>query len=268
MTTNDRKNLGKAVITGASAGLGRIYVDRLAARGHDLLLVARRGDRLAAIADEIRKAHGVEVETMAADLAIADDLAKVVDAIASDASITMLVNNAGTATMKPVAGTTPAQMAAMVNLNVTALAALTLAVLPGFTARNAGVIVNVGSALGFVTRPGVSNFYSGTKAFVMQLTRGLQDELAGTNVRVQLLLPAATATEIWQVSGLQAPKKAMRAEDVVDAGLAGLDRGELITIPSVADADVPLLQTFDEGRLALYASTQTGKLAERYRAPV
>jgi len=269
--TSTRKNPGTAVITGASAGIGRIYADRLARRGHDLLLVARRADRLASAASELRAAHGVKVATLPADLAQAGDLDKVAQAVAADASITMLVNNAGTATMTAVASMTPAQMKAMIDVNVTALTALTLAVLPGFKARNAGTIVNVGSVLGFTTVPGVSNVYSGTKSFVLHFTRALQEELAGTGVRVQLLLPAATATDIWEIGGIPLsqidPKRVMRPEQLVDAALAGLDLGEAVTMPSVADGDKALLEAFDKARLALFASTQTGTPAARYGVP-
>ena len=262
---------GTAVVTGASAGIGRIYADRLARRGYDLLLVARRGDRLAAVASELEAAHRVKVRTLVANLADAADLQQVVDAIASDACVTMLVNNAGTATMATVEATTPAQMAAMIDVNVTALARLSLAVLPGFRARNAGTLVNVGSVLGLQTVPGVSNIYSGTKAFVMYFTRALQAELAGTGVRVQLVLPAATATEIWDHGGLPLgkidPNRVMRPEQLVDAALAGLDLDEAVTMPSVADADAALLKGFDEARLALFASTQFGAPASRYRVP-
>jgi uncharacterized protein len=267
-TSSQRKALGTAVITGASGGIGRIYADRLAARGHDLLLVARRADRLAIAASEIRAAHGVEVETLAADLALSADLGKVARAIAADPSVTMLVNNAGTATMAAVASTTLAQAMAMIDVNVSAVAALTLAVLPGFKARNAGTIVNVGSVLGFATVPGVSNIYSGTKGFVLHFTRALQDELAGTGIRVQLLLPAATATDIWDVGGIPLsqidPARVMRPEQLVDAALAGLDQGEAVTMPSVQDGDAALLDAFDKARVALFASTQTGKPASRY----
>jgi short-subunit dehydrogenase len=263
-----RHRLGTAVVTGASAGIGKIYADRLAKRGHDLLLVARRENRLSDVAAALRSAHGVNVSTLVADLGNSEDLERVAKAISADASITMLVNNAGTATMASVVATTPEQMLSMVNVNVTALARLTQAVLPRFKSQDSGTIVNVGSVLGLTTVPGVSNIYSGTKGFVMHFTRALQSELTDTRVRVQLVLPAATATEIWEHGGLPLsqidPNRVMKPEQLVDAALAGLDMNEAVTMPSVSDANAPLLQEFDTARLALFASTQFGVPAQRY----
>jgi short-subunit dehydrogenase len=259
--------LGTAVVTGASAGLGKIYADRLARRGHDLLLVARRGDRLEEIAKALRTKYGVKVQTLVADLGAADDLERVAQAVATDPAITLLVNNAGASTLAPVAQTSAAQMQTMLGVNVNALARLSHAVLPAFKARNRGTLVNVGSVLGFHTLP-ISSIYSGTKAFVVAFTRGLQDEVAGTGVKVQLVLPAATATDIWELSGVPMSALAegtiMAAEDCVDAALAGLDLGEPITLPSVNDA--ALLATFVDASAKLFGASQTSKPAARYLA--
>ena len=261
---SEQKSLGTAVITGASSGLGSIYADRLAKRGYDLLLVARRGDRLEALATKLRAAYGISVATEVADLAKVEDLARVARAVAAD-GVTMLVNNAGSATMAPLAGTADAKVDAMTDLNITALTHLTLAALPGFKARDAGTIVNIGSVLSYHALP-VSSAYSGTKGYVMNFTRGLQEELAGTGVRVQLVLPAATATEIWEVGGVSLdsfdPATVMTADNCVDAALAGLDAGEAITLPSVEDA--ALFAAYDAARLALFAGGQSGRPASRY----
>jgi short-subunit dehydrogenase len=259
---------GTAVVTGASAGIGKTYADRLAGRGYDLLLVARRGDRLAAVAEELRARHGVAVETLAADLSVAADLARVASVLAGDDRITLLVNNAGTATLGTMAAATSDTLGAMNDVNVTALARLTLAVLPRFRARDHGTIINIGSVLGFHFLP-VSSIYSATKSYVLNFTRGLQQELAGTNVRVQLVAPATTATDIWEISGVPLsalnPDSVMTVEDCVDAALAGLDLGEAITMPSVEDA-AALLAAYDAARIALLGASQTGKPASRYRA--
>ena len=261
---SEQKSLGTAVITGASSGLGSIYADRLAKRGYDLLLVARRGDRLEALATKLRAAYGVSIATEVADLAKVEDLARVARAVAAD-GVTMLVNNAGSATMAPLAGTAGAKVDAMTDLNITALTHLTLAALPGFKARDAGTIVNIGSVLSYHALP-VSSAYSGTKGYVMNFTRGLQEELAGTGVRVQLVLPAATATEIWEVGGMSLdsfdPATVMTAAHCVDAALAGLDAGEAITLPSVEDA--ALFAAYGAARLALFAGGQSGQPASRY----
>jgi uncharacterized protein len=217
---------GRAVVTGASSGIGKIYADRLAQRGFDLLLVARRADKLAALAQTLRAAHGVAVTTMAADLCNAEALEKVAAHIAADAGITMLVNDAGTATMGPLANISNVDARSMIDLNITALVRLTLAVLPGFKERNRGVIVNLGSVLGFHSLP-ISSAYSGTKGYVLNFTRGLQDELAATNIRVQLVLPSFTATDIWELAGVPLSRLdqtvIMSAENCVDAALAGLE---------------------------------------------
>ncbi len=258
---------GTAVVTGASAGIGKVYADRLAGRGYDLILVARRADRLATIADELSTKHGVKVETVTADLGAAADLDRVASAVAADARITLLVNNAGTASMAPTADTKRADFDAQNAVNVTALARLTHAVLPGFKARNQGTIINIGSILGFESLP-TGSAYSATKGYVLNFTRGLQKELAGTGITVQLVAPAATATEIWDISGVTLsaldPATVMSVEDCVDAALAGLDQGEAVTLPSVENA-AALLAAYDAARVALLGASQTGKPASRYR---
>lgn len=257
---------GTAVVTGASAGIGKIYADRLAGRGYDLILVARRGDRLAAVATELRARYGVAVEPLVADLGVAADLDRVAAVLRDDDRITLLVNNAGTSTLAPMAKTDAAALDAMTAINVAALARLTLAVLPRFTAKDRGTIINIGSVLGFHFLP-VSSIYSATKGYVLNFTRGLQQELADTNVRVQLVAPAATATEIWEISGVPLsalePGTIMTAEDCVDAALAGLDLGEAITMPSAEDAGA-LLAAYDTARVALLAGSRTGRPASRY----
>jgi short-subunit dehydrogenase len=256
-----------AVVTGASSGIGAVYAQRLAARGYDLVLVARRADRLASLAEQLTKAHGVDVRVLAADLEKDADVAKVETILSSDDSVQMLVNNAGLARLRSLKDTSVADAHSQVALNVTALTRLTQAVLAGFVARNEGTIVNVASVLAVHSLP-ISAVYSGTKAYVLAFTRGLQAELAETGVKVQLVLPASTATEIWseEVSGI--PLSALRqesimsAEDMVDASLTGLDNGEAITWPSVADEG--LWTTYDAARSALFAATQTGTPAPRY----
>lgn len=262
--TNTKK-LGTAVVTGASAGIGRIYADRLAKRGYDLLLVARRGELLEKAAGELRSAYGVQVKTLVADLGSARDRASAAEVLEGDKSITLLVNNAGTSTLAPVGGTTPAQTASMIDVNVNAVVELSQAVLKGFKERNHGTIINIGSVLGFATLP-ISTIYSSTKAFVHLFTRGLQDEVAETNVKVQLVLPAATATDIWELSGLPLsnldPATVMKVEHCVDAALAGLDAGEKVTMPSVEDAK--LLDALDAARFGILGNSQHGKPASRY----
>jgi uncharacterized protein len=254
-----------AVVTGASSGIGAVYADRLAARGYDLVLVARRADRLEALSAKISTAHGVKVDSIVADLTKDADLARVEKVLSTDPAVRVLINNAGLARLRPIAEASAEDTGSQIALNITALTRLTQAVVPAFVSRNEGAIVNIASVLAIQSMP-VSSVYSGTKAFVLQYTRGLQLELAETGVKVQLVLPASTATEIWDESGI--PLSALRKESVmttenlVDAALAGFDQGETITWPSVTDAS--LWDKYDAARTALFAATQVGKPAPRY----
>jgi short-subunit dehydrogenase len=257
-----------AVVTGASSGIGAVYADRLAARGYDLVLVARRADRLNALADKLSTTYGRKVQVLAADLAKESDLARVEDVLRRDASVRVLVNNAGLARFSPFAQSAVDDTASQLALNITALTRLTHAVLPGFVSRNEGAVINIASVLAVHALP-ISTVYSATKAYVLQFTRGLQQELATTGVKIQAVLPAATATEIWSeeisgvpLSALEA-SRVMSAEDLVDAALAGFDKGETVTWPSVDDDG--LWNTFDAARAALFGATQTGTPASRYK---
>ena len=262
------QGLGTAVVTGASSGIGKVYADRLAQRGYDLLLVARRADRLEALARELKERHGVNARALVADLGNATELERVAQTIAGDPSITMLVNNAGTNAVAPLADTKQENLQAILNLNVVALTRLTIAVLPGFKERDRGTIINISSAVAFQPYAYLS-VYGSSKAYVSMLTRTLQDELAGTNVTAQLVTPAATVSEIWDVQGFPLsavdPAIVMTTEDCVDASLRGLDMGERITVPSLGD--VQLLANYEAAAKALFAGTQvTGKPAARYAA--
>lgn len=264
---SDIKNLGTAVITGASAGLGRVFADRLAQRGYNLLLIARRGDLLEEVAKKLSSSYGITVNTWAADLSKPSELQAAADKLSADSSITMLVNNAGVSTLASVGSTQAAEAASMIAVNISALTALTIAVLPGFKARDRGIILNIGLVLGFAGLP-ISSIYSGTKGYVYLFTRGLQEEVSGTNVRVQLVAPAATATDIWELSGVPLSNldaaTVMTAENCVDAALRGMDLGEAVTMPS--SNEVGLLSQFDELRVKLLVAAQHGKPADRYAA--
>ncbi|WBU47820.1 SDR family oxidoreductase [Kosakonia pseudosacchari] len=254
-----------ALITGASSGIGAIYADRLAARGYDLLLVARRGDRLHALADDLQQRHGVKINTLVADLSKAEGIQLVETVLRDDTTINLLVNNAGAANLAPVLSSNADQHEAINTLNTTALMRLTLAVLPRFVENNQGTIINIASVVAFHARAG-SAVYSATKAWVLNFTRGLQEEFAGSNVRIQAVLPAATATEIWGHSGITLDAlpegSVMTSEDLVDAALAGLDQGELITVPPVED--LQLWDNWEAARLALFSASRNGKPASRY----
>jgi short-subunit dehydrogenase len=257
--------LGVAVVTGASAGLGKVYADRLAKRGYDLILIARRQERLEALSQELQQKYGIQAEVLVADLGNEADLKRVGKAIAADERITMLVNNAGTSVLKPSIDIPVELVENQMDVNAKSVTHLSLAVLPNFVKRNSGTLINIGSVLSFFALP-ISTSSSATKAHVMLFTIGLHDELANTGVRVQLVLPASTDTEIWDVAGIGVqnlkPGTVMSAEDCVDAALAGLDAGETVTLPSIEDDN--LWANFDNARLTMAKASQTGKPASRY----
>jgi short-subunit dehydrogenase len=261
------QKLGTAVITGASSGLGVVFAERLAQRGYDLILIARRGERLETLAKKLREGYHVAVQNIVADLGNLTDLEKVTKPLAINDQITMLVNSAGTLSVGGLNDAPANKQLDMINVNITALTLLTSAVLPGFKQRDHGTIINIGSAVGY---GGLSytGIYGASKAYVMLLTQSLQEELKGTKVIAQLVAPASTATEIWEVGGYSLsnidPAIVMTAEHCVDAALSGLDQGETVTLPSVEDAQ--LLNAYEEARLKLLAGTQlTGKPASRYK---
>lgn len=254
-----------AVVTGASSGIGAVYADRLAARGYDLILTARRVARLKTLAGEISEAHSVQVSILEADLTTEAGLTAVEALFATRGDIALLVNNAGSGKLAATAATSTADAEAVIALNITALTRLTQAALAQFLSRDSGAIINIASVMALHSLP-ITSIYSGTKGYVLNFTRGIQQEVKGTGVRVQVVLPAGIATEFYDHSGIPLsafdPGVVMAAEALVDAALAGFDRGEAITLPSVHD--LALWDTYEAARGTLFAATQTGKPAPRY----
>ena len=264
---SDPNTQGIAVVTGASTGLGAVYADRLARRGYDLLLVARNKTRLDRIAAKIAENTARTVEVLAADLVDPAQLATVEERLRTDASISLLVNNAGGAVFGPLAQADPSQLEDLISLNVTSLTRLTAAVGPGLIKRGTGAIINVSSALAFNVLP-VSAVYSGTKSYVVAFTQALQQEFAETGIRVQGVFPGAVRTELWDGSGIEVsslPQEwVMSVNDAVDAALAGLDSGEpmtLLSLPDIADWDA-----FEAARQAMIPNLSRSVPADRYRA--
>ncbi|MBH0123113.1 mycolate reductase [Rhodococcus sp. NPDC003382] len=183
----------RAVVTGASSGIGEALATELAARGHSLILVARRGEVMEELATTLRQKHGVTVEVRACDLSDRDARAELVEELA-DRHVSILCNNAGIATFGPVSGLDPAYERAQVELNAVAVHDLTLAVLPQMVERRAGAILNVGSAAGNMPIPNNAT-YAATKAFVNTFSESLRGELKGTGVNVTLLAPGPVRTE-------------------------------------------------------------------------
>ncbi len=252
---------GTAVVTGASAGLGRVFAERLAGQGYNLILVARRASKLAELALQLARKYGVTVEPVAADLATSEGVDRIAAYFSVRDDIALLLNNAGTSTLGDVSESKPDSLAAMINLNVIALTRLCVAALVAFRGRDRGAIINVGSVLGFHSLP-ISSVYSGTKGYVLNFTLGIQQEVAGSNVKVHLAAPGAIATDLWEISGVPLsnldPAMVMTAERAVDAILAGFALGESVILPSVESS--ALLQHYEEARLALLTASQSSNL--------
>ncbi|ROL66516.1 SDR family oxidoreductase [Pseudomonas vranovensis] len=255
-----------ALVTGASSGIGAVYAERLAARGHDLLLVARDGQRLQALANELQARHGVNVEVLAADLVEAADLARVENRLRDDHSITVVVNNAGIALHGTLAEVTAQQIDAVVALNIVAVTRLASAAAAQFANAGRGTLINIASVVALA--PEMFNaVYSASKAYVLSLTQTLSGELKDKGIQVQAVLPGVTRTEIFERSGLDVnqidPQMVMEVGEMVDAALSGLDQNELVTIPSLPQAAD--WQAYIKARDALGPNLSRSSAAARYK---
>jgi uncharacterized protein len=235
-TMSTPSNSGTALITGASTGIGSVYAHRLAQRGYNLILVARDQQRLTKLANDIIARTGRKADILPADLTVKADLQRVEERLRADTNITALVNNAGFGGVAKLIDSDVDEMDNMIQLNVTALTRLTSAALPGFLARAKGLIINI-SSIAALSPELLNGVYSGTKAFVVNLTQSLHNEVKDKGIQVQAVLPGATATEFWDRAKFPVHnfpgELVMTAEEMVDASLAGLDQRELITIPAL-----------------------------------
>jgi short-subunit dehydrogenase len=258
-------SLSAALVTGASSGIGATYADRLARRGHDLVLVARNEARLDELAGRLRAETGVAVDILPADLTRLEDLARVEARLREDTAIGLLVNNAGAAAPGSFAGADVEAWSRLIALNVTALTRLVGAAIPGFLARGSGAVVNIASVVGLAPEIPLG-MYGATKAYVLALSQALAAELAPQGLYVQAVLPAATRTEIWERSGRSVDdlQGVMAVEEMVDAALAGFDRREPVTIPSLPDAEQ--WTAFETARLAMLPNFAQAHAAARYRS--
>ena len=270
MATIDNK--GTALITGASSGIGAIYADRLAQRGYDLILVARNRQRLDDMARKLTDKTGCAIEVVNADLNKQTDVARVESLLRKDASITMLVNNAGVGASAPLLDSNIEEMAGLITLNVGALTRLVYAAVPGFVARGKGTIINIASIVAIAPEL-LNGVFGASKAFVLALSRSLQHELSGKGVRIQAVLPGVIATEFWDIAGMPRdvagmpikqlpPEIVMTTDNLVDAALAGLDLGETVTIPSLPD--VADWDAYEAARGTLLPSLSRDLPAKRY----
>ncbi len=252
------------LITGASTGIGAVYADRFARRGHDLVLVARDAARLEAIAGRLHAETGASIEVLRADLTEPADLARVEGRARNDGRIGVLVNNAGASVHGGFLDQSGDDVGKLLALNVTALTRLANAVAPRFVSRGEGAIVNLGSVVGFAPEFRLT-VYGATKAFVLFLSQGLHLELGPKGVYVQAVLPSATRTEIWARSGRNVDDlpAVIETAELVDAALVGFDRRETVTIPPLPDADQ--WSAFEAARQAMFPNFMQVHAAERYR---
>jgi len=252
------------LITGASTGIGAVYADRFAKRGHDLVLVARNVARMEEVAKRLRAACRVRVDLLPADLANRDDVASVEARLRDDASIGVLVNNAGTTTRGAFVDQDTDAIARVIDVNATALARLAAAAAPRFAREGGGAIVNIASVVGLAPEFGMA-VYGATKAFVLFLSQGLHLELGPKGVYVQAVLPAATRTELWAHAGRDVDEVPgmMEVGDLVDAALVGYDRRETVTIPPLPDD--AQWAAYDAARVAMLPNFAQSLPAGRYR---
>ncbi len=253
-----------ALVTGASTGIGATYAERLARRGHGLVLVARDAGRLNALATRLRAETGVTVDVLPADLTKPAELRKVEDRLRSDANIGILVNNAGAASPAGFLAGDLEPLYQLVDLNVVAFTRLAGAAVQGFLAhKTKGAIINIGSVVGFVPQL-FGGTYGATKAYVLTLSQAMSTELASHDIHVQAVLPAGTKTEIWERSGRKASDAFMDVGELVDAALVGFDRKETVTIPPLQDAKY--FDDLDAARKALAPQLQNQHAAPRYKS--
>ncbi len=259
-----------ALITGASAGIGLAFAEHLAGDGHDLIVVARRRDRLEALARRLTANHDVNVDVLVADLTTAAGI----DAVAARAAVApvdLLVNNAGFGGYRPFVDLEPTVADQLVSVHIRAIVQVTRAVLPGMVKRERGGIVNIASLLAFSGSAPAGNLlpfravYAGAKAFLLTFTQVLAAELAATKVRVQVCLPGLVKTEFHDVQGIDTTRMPPRMDpnDVVRASLAALATGEIVCVPAVED--IAVLQAIDEAQRAVLAAATNPILAARYR---
>lgn len=265
----------RALITGASAGIGAAFAERLAREGYDVVLVARRRDRLEELARRLRQDYGTTAQVLAADLTRPDELRAVEQYVATEPALDLLINNAGFPGYRPFVQLDPDQAEELIRLHVVATTRLTRAALAGMVARDRGNIINVASMLAFsASLPGVAPLpqravYAACKAYIVSFTELLHHELEGTNVRVQALCPGIVRdTEFHEsVPGFDRSRLALAGvgpREVVTAALAGLQLGEVVCAPGLDDS--ALLDDLRACERRLIERGARGVLAPRYTA--
>lgn len=252
------------LVTGASSGIGAVYAERFAARGHNLVLVARNEARMTTLAEKLHAETAVEVEILVADLTNQHDLEKVEQRLREDSNIDVLVNNAGSAIPGSILQNGAEDISNLIALNVTAPTRLAAAVASRFAAEGKGSIINIGSVVGLAPEIG-STVYGATKSYMLFLSQGISQELQPKGVYVQAVLPTATRTEIWRHTGVDAASipNLMEVGALVDAAMTGFDRKEAVTIPPLTDE--AQWGAYQAARMAMLPNFGNSEPAERYR---
>jgi uncharacterized protein len=258
-----------AMVTGASSGIGEAFAEQLAGEGWDLVLVARRRDRLETVARRLTAAHGIAARVVAADLADPGAL-EAVRAEAAELPLGMLVNNAALAHYMPFAELPAGPAQELVQLNVLAPVMLTQAVIPGMLARGDGAVVSVASLLAFsgawekdyLPKRAV---YASSKSFLVTFTQILANELRGTGVRVQVVCPGVVRSEFHSRQGLDMSSvPRMEPQSVARASLSDLARDVVVSIPGAEDFSA--LDAIADASAELLPSTRTVELPARYES--
>jgi len=272
MTELSARGSHRALITGASSGLGMAFSERLASKGHNLVLVARRVSRLQDVAQRLRTAYGVHIEVLGADLNDNAALSKVENFIANSNDITLLINNAGFAGYYPFASVEPSVIDELIAIHIRAVTRIARAVLPGMVGRRQGGIINISGLLALASNLPPTPLppravYAGAKAYILAFTQTLAGETKGTGVRVQVCIPGRIETDFHAAQGLDTSKQppAMSADDVVTASLAALEDDEIVCIPGLADP--ALYDALNNAQLMVFrTSAMQSRCAERYRS--
>lgn len=259
-----------ALVTGASSGIGAAFAQRMAHDGCDLIVVARRRDRLETLAARLRAEEGSAVEVVVADLAASADLKAVERVVVACETLAYLINCAGAGGYMPFV-TLPADQAEdLIRLQVVAPTRLSRAAVPGMIARRRGAIINVSGGLAFsgaLPAPPLPHraVYAASKSYINTFSEILANELQGTGVQVQALCPGIVRTEFHAVAGLDVSQVplVLEADEVVTASLAGLRLGEIVCVPALKD--MAPLAALDEARARIFAGVRTSVLADRYK---
>jgi short-subunit dehydrogenase len=261
----------RALVTGASAGIGAALAERLAQDGYELSLVARRRDRLEKIAERLRTQHGVTVDVVPADLSSPSDLASLCARVAEEPALDLLVNNAGFGAYMPFAELPPERAEQSIRVQVLAPVLLARAALPGMIEAHRGAVVNISSLLafsGFANAPMLPAraTYAATKSFIVTFSQLLHQELKGTGVRVMVVCPGFVKSEFHEIQGMDISTLPFAAtpDVIVDAVVAGLAAGELFCLPTMAD--VGALERLEAAEQELLSGGRSGTLAPRYSA--